>query len=190
MVGKSIFAPTIEWDNATWHLQYDPADDASIMPDLSSGTILNTSCAEVKLPNTRPDSHFFMVIVDIEIPAIVRGNEARAAKYLKGFRIYDFMPPEPTGVASLRLPEMAFYIKEPVPIPVGGTAQNFLDKVLGKSLAEAEKRNDLDRSWSRTLFSDDADASTAEEIQPVASAPHEESRGRQGYTRNIDGLNR
>lgn len=180
MVGKSLFEQIIEWEGSTWHLQYDPADDMSVVPDLSGGRIVNTSCTEVKLPNTSPDAHYYMVTVDIEIPAVMRGNEVRPAKQLKGFRIYDYMPPEPTGVASLRLPEMAFYIKEPTSIPVGGSAQMFLDTILGKTLAAAEKRDDMDRSWSKTLFAEEPEVQE-ETPRPQTRVPH---------NRNIDGYDR
>ena len=153
MVGKSLFAQTIEWRGGTWHLQYDPADEISVMPDLSNGTIKNISCSEVTIPGMPEGSHYYMVVVDIEIPAVMYGNEMRAAKQLTGFRIYNYRPADPTGIESLRLPEMVFYIREPVEVPVDGTAQAFLSKVLGHTLAEAEQKHAIDRSWSKDLLS-------------------------------------
>lgn len=161
MVRNSLFAQTIEWDNARWYLQYDPADSMSVLPDLSSGRIVDVSCTEVSIPGAGADKHYFMVIADIEIPAVMYGGKARASQLLKAFRIYDHRPPEPTGVSSLQLPEMVFYLREPA--PAGSTAQSFLDTALGQTLSEAAKQDELDRTWSSRLY----EPEPAETSQPV-----------------------
>lgn len=163
MVGNSMFSPVIEWDGSKWYLQYDPADSLSVMPDLSGGKIIGASCTEVKIPDSPPEKHYYMAIIDVEIPALMRGSDVRPERYLKGFRVYDYMPPNPQKPDSLHLPEMVFYLKEPAAVSNGHTAQDFLKVVLGDKLASAEKQAEVDRTWSQTLFKADAPQQEASE---------------------------
>lgn len=152
MASKSLFAQVIEWNGSRWYLQYDPADTMSVMPDLTGARILNVGCSEVKLPGQSEDKHFYLAVVDVEIPATMYGNEIRPARLLKGFRLYDYRPPEPSDVHSLRLQEMAYYLKEPVAVSNRQSAQDFLNCALGGILADAERQQATDREWSRTLL--------------------------------------
>lgn len=152
MASKSLFAQVIEWNGSRWYLQYDPADTMSVMPDLTGARILNVGCSEVKLPGQSGDKHYYLTVVDVEIPATVYGNEVRPARLLKGFRLYDYMPPEPTDVPSMRLQEMAYYLKEPAAFSNRQSAQDFLNCALGGIIADAERQQATDREWSRTLL--------------------------------------
>ena len=80
------------------------------------------------------------------------GNEVRPERLLKGFRLYDYMPPDPTNIHSLRLQEMAYYLKEPAVVSNQQSAQDFLNCALGGIIADAERQQATDREWSRTLL--------------------------------------
>lgn len=173
MASKSLFAQVIEWNGSRWYLQYDPADTMSVMPDLTGARILNVGCSEVKLPGQSEDKPFYLAVVDVEFPATMYGNEVRPERLLKGFRLYDYMPPDPTNIHSLRLQEMAYYLKEPAVVSNQQSAQDFLNCALGGIIADAERQQATDREWSRTLLepltraSEPQDATEAQQKKPT-----------------------
>lgn len=173
MASKSLFAQVIEWNGSRWYLQYDPADTMSVMPDLTGARILNVGCFEVKLPGQSEDKHFYLAVVDVEFPATMYGNEVRPERLLKGFRLYDYMPPDPTNIHSLRLQEMAYYLKEPAVVSNQQSAQDFLNCALGGIIADAERQQATDREWSCTLLepltraSEPQDATEAQQKKPA-----------------------
>lgn len=113
---------------------------------------LTWAAPEVKLPGQSEDKHFYLAVVDVEFPATMYGNEVRPERLLKGFRLYDYMPPDPTNIHSLRLQEMAYYLKEPTVVSNQQSAQDFLNCALGGIIADAERQQATDREWSRTLL--------------------------------------
>lgn len=143
----SFFEKEIQWGGETWILVYDPADPTSVVPSLQGGLLRNQSCTPVKLPNQSND--FWLVVLDIEIPSAIVGGEAVPAKHLKGIRLYDH---QPVSLATLQTSDMVYYIRKPVVSQTCGTAQQFLDTVLGTSLGLAARQAEADRSWSRTLL--------------------------------------
>lgn len=143
----SFFEREVQWGGDDWVLLYDPADPMSVVPNLQGGILRGQTCSPVKLPNQTQD--FWLVVLDIEIPSSIVGGEAVPSKHLKGIRIYDH---QPMSLATLQTADMVYYIKKPVLSQTGGTAQQFLDTVLGTSLNLAERQAEADRSWSRTLL--------------------------------------
>lgn len=143
----SFFEKEIEWGGDTWVLLYDPADPMAVTPNLQGGVLRGQTCSPVKLPNQKAD--FWLVVLDIEIPSSIVGTEAVPSKHLKGIRLYDH---QPVSLATLQTADMVYYVKKPVLSTNGGTAQQFLDTVLGTSLNLAERQAEADRSWSRTML--------------------------------------
>ena len=144
----SFFEKEVEWGGDTWVLLYDPADPMAVTPNLQGGVLRGQTCSPVKLPN-QPDD-FWLVVLDIEIPSSIVGGEAVPSKHLKGIRLYDH---QPVSLATLQTADMVYYVKKPVLSQCGGTAQQFLDTVLGTALNLTERKAEADRSWSRTLLS-------------------------------------
>ena len=143
----SYFENEIQWGGDTWCLLYDPADPMSIAPNLQGCVIQGQTCTPVKLPGN--DQSFFLVVIDIEIPSSFNGTEMTPAKYLKGIRIFDR---QPVSLATLQVQDLLYYVKKPILSQTGGTAQQFLNTILGKSLTENQKKTNADKSWSRTMF--------------------------------------
>ena len=143
----SYFESEIEWGGDTWCLLYDPADPMSIAPNLQGCVIQGQSCTPVKLPNN--DKSFFLVVIDIEIPSNFNGSEMTPSKHLKGIKIFDR---QPVSLATLQVQDLLYYVKKPILSSTGGTAQQFLNTILGKSLTENQRKSNADKSWSRMLF--------------------------------------
>lgn len=143
----SYFENEIQWGGDTWCLMYDPADPMSIPPNLQGCTIQGQTCTQVKIPGN--DKGFFLVVIDIEIPSNFNGSEMAPSKHLKGIRLFDR---QPVSLATLQVQDLVYYIKKPVLSQTGGTAQQFLNTILGKSLTENQRKSTADKSWSRTMF--------------------------------------
>ena len=143
----SYFESEIEWGGDTWCLLYDPADPMAIAPNLQGCVIQGQSCTPVKIPGN--DKSFFLVVIDIEIPSNLNGSEMTPSKHLKGIRLFDR---QPVSLATLQVQDLLYYVKKPILSQTGGTAQQFLNTILGKSLTESQRKSTADKSWSRTMF--------------------------------------
>ena len=167
---------SIRYFGDTWCLLYDPADPMSIAPNLQGCVIQGQTCTPVKLPGN--DQSFFLVVIDIEIPSSFNGTEMTPAKYLKGIRIFDR---QPVSLATLQVQDLLYYVKKPILSQTGGTAQQFLNTILGKSLTENQKKTNADKSWSRTMFEG------VKSEQGTAKASNRASRPNTEQVPNLDG---
>lgn len=145
----SYFEETINWCGETWHLIYDPADPMTVPPNLQNGILTNSTCTPVNIGSNA--NTFYLVVLDIEIPSALRGNEASPTKYLKGIRIFD---KQPVSLATLQTNDLVYYIKKQPIQELKGSAQQFLNTLLGKTIIENEQKANEDKSWSKTLFED------------------------------------
>lgn len=143
----SYFEQEIEWCGDTWHLIYDPADPMTVPPNLQSGILTKSTCT----PVTIGADTFYLVVLDIEIPSTLNGNEAYPTKYLKGIRIFD---KQPVSLATLQTNDLVYYIKKQTIQQPKGSAQQFLNVLLGKTLIETQQKAKKDKSWSKTIFED------------------------------------
>lgn len=98
------------------------------------------------------------------------------------------MPPDPTNIHSLRLQEMAYYLKEPAVVSNQQSAQDFLNCALGGIIADAERQQATDREWSRTLLEPLTRASEpqdATEAQQKQSTPTTQPSGQPGLDTKV-----
>ena len=148
-MNRSFFADEIMWDGDTWVRVFDPADPMGVVPDLRGGVLRKQTVSEVSLPNRKEP--FYLLLSEIELPSVISNGSAVPAKYLMGFRLYE-RKPEQADINVIRNSDLVYYIRRPSTASQGGTAQQFLDTVLGSTIAEAERRAAADRAWSKTLF--------------------------------------
>lgn len=151
MQNRSFFADEIMWDGETWVRIFDPADPMGVVPDLRGGVLRKQTVTQVALPNRKEE--FYLLLSEIELPSIISNGSAIPAKHLMGFRLYERRP-EQADINVIRNSDLVYYIRRPTSLDTGGTAQEFLDTVLGSTIAEAERRAAADRAWSKTLFSE------------------------------------
>lgn len=149
MQNRSFFADEIMWDGETWVRIFDPADPMGVVPDLRGGVLRKQTVTQVALPNRKEE--FYLLLSEIELPSIISNGSAIPAKHLMGFRLYERRP-EQADINVIRNSDLVYYIRRPSTASQGGTAQQFLDTVLGSTIAEAERRAAADRAWSKTLF--------------------------------------
>lgn len=143
---QSYFEQEVQWNGEKWRLLYDPADPMAVVPNLATGVLRDSSCTEVTLPNVAKP--LYLVILDIEIPAVMNGGEATPAKYIKGFRLYE---QRPVSLNTVQTASLVYYIKHPVLTTGEQSAQSFLYTVLGSSLSQADRQAQAENSWSKTL---------------------------------------
>jgi hypothetical protein len=70
---------------------------------------------------------------------------------LKGIRIFD---KQPVSLATLQTNDLVYYIKKQAIQQPKGSAQQFLNVLLGKTLIETQQKAKKDKSWSKTIFED------------------------------------
>lgn len=151
MKQRSFFADMVQWDGDTWTRLYDPADPMGVVPDMHGGVLRKQSVSQVSLPNRKEE--FYLLMMEIELPSVVTNGVASPAKQIIGFRLYE-RKPEMADISVIRNSDLVYYLRRPTSLDTGGTAQEFLDTVLGSTIAEAERRAAADRAWSKTLFSE------------------------------------
>lgn len=154
MQQRSFFAEEIQWEGETWVRIFDPADPIGVVPDLRGGMLKKQTVAQVTLPNR--DDTFFLLLMEIELPSSLTDGVSSPAKQIKGFRLYERRP-EASDINFVRNSDLVYYLRKPAPVEQSGTAQEFLNAVLGSTIVAAERKAAAERAWSKTLFAGGAD---------------------------------
>lgn len=145
-MAKSMFPVSFQFDNETWHLQYDPANPMTVKPDLTHSRIMKAACDPVTLPNT--EKTLYLVVLDIIIPAT---QPVSLERRLLAIRIYDARP---VSLEAVNPNEMLYYVAQPKFDNEGNRSQALFNTLLGQVMTESQPEQKIDRGWGKSLLGD------------------------------------